>query len=488
MRWIWAPAFAAVLAAGAQLGVAQADPAVLGPAVALAEPAGGYVGRLSVSPDHGPVGERVRVTGSGFPANQTLDLVWRTVVGRWKTENGEYHGREYAPAAYRIATVTTDAGGELSAEFGAPEDFGYAHDIVVQQGERLLTQTNFNLDMTWEISPKGGRLGSPISIDIKGIGWRELENSWDLVYDNAFVGWTSAVTTQGSAHVTIPATGAAGTHVLKLIHGEFTFPYLNPQQNPRPDRPRFEAAFTLTPGAPVLPPSAVEQTQRQPPRDLPPQGALTVEPAFAPVGAPLVARADGLKPGQTYRLGFDSMSGNRVGGGGFEEASRNIATATADADGAIAFQFAAPDDLGGAHKISIEDRGAKKQGVFSIVASALPLTATAGPAGTPFSVHLKGVGWTETANIYTIVYDNNYIGYACGFNSQGDVEVFLNGAGAPGWHFIDLYPAIYKGREVTPDNFRIPQLTFEKDHPGEDLPAFHFAFDVLADDAMAPSR
>jgi hypothetical protein len=29
-----------------------------------------------------------------------------------------------------------------------------------------------------------------------------------------------------------------------------------------------------------------------------------------------------------------------------------------------------------------------------------------------------------------------------------------------------------------PNNFRIPQLTYDQDHPGEDLPGFHFAFEV----------
>ena len=28
------------------------------------------------------------------------------------------------------------------------------------------------------------------------------------------------------------------------------------------------------------------------------------------------------------------------------------------------------------------------------------------------------VGWSETANIVHVVYDNSYIGYACAFNSQ----------------------------------------------------------------------
>jgi uncharacterized membrane protein YphA (DoxX/SURF4 family) len=45
-------------------------------------------------------------------------------------------------------------------------------------------------------------------------------------------------------------------------------------------------------------------------------------------------------------------------------------------------------------------------------------------------------------------------------------------------HYIDLYPAIYKGKETRPINYHLPQLTGDQDHPGEDLPIFHFAFEV----------
>ena len=465
----------------------RADPATLGPAATMAEASGGYVGKLSLAPNHAPVGEVVHARGSGFRANEKLDLVWRTVEGSWKVGNGEYHGREYKPAAFRVAEVATDAAGAFDVSFATPEDFGFAHDVVVQQGGRLLTQANFNLDMTWEISPKNAPAGTPLTIDIKGIGWRELESSWDLVYDNMFTGWISTVTTHGSAHFTIPATGATGRHTVKLIHGEFTFPYLNPQQNPVPDRPRFETAFDLVAGPPVSPPPVEAQTQRKM-KNPPPPGAVVIEPAFAPVGAPLVAQAKGLTPGKAYKLAFGTMTGNRVGGGGFDEATRDIAESTADSHGDIAFKFDAPDDLGGAHRISIDDAGKTIEGVFTIVSNALPVAATSGSAGAPFSFHLKGVGWTETANIYTIVIDNNYVGYACAFNSQGDVEVFLNMEGAPGWHFIDAYPAIYKGQETRPNNFRIPQLTYAEDHPGEDLPAFHFAYEVKEEHASAAGR
>ena len=67
---------------------------------------------------------------------------------------------------------------------------------------------------------------------------------------------------------------------------------------------------------------------------------------------------------------------------------------------------------------------------FAIETSIVSITPTSGPAGTPVTIHLKGVGWTEYDNIYVATYDNAYMGYACGFNSQGDVVINFTAAGA----------------------------------------------------------
>src|SRR5262245_22572666 len=91
--------------------------AALGPEVSMTEPSGGYVGRLDATPVRGPAGTPLTVTGEGFPAGQEFELVWRTVKGDWKVTIAEYHGREYTPAAYRIATVRSDAAGRISVRF-----------------------------------------------------------------------------------------------------------------------------------------------------------------------------------------------------------------------------------------------------------------------------------------------------------------------------------------------------------------------------------
>jgi hypothetical protein len=460
-------------ASTAEAAVSGSPAASLGPEAALVEPSGGFEGRLALQPEHGPIGTPVTVTGSGLPAGKTFDLVWRTSTAKWNVTDAEYHGREYTPVGYVIAKVTTDDNGAFTASFDAPDDFGFYHDITVQDAERVFTQAAFYVDMTVDISPKSGPVGTPITVDVKGIGRQQLQNSWLLLYDNKYTGWMSSVSTGGSASFTIPAAGGTGAHVIEVLHGDFTFPYRNMQQSPEPDRPRFALSFEITDGDPVLPPAPAEQLQTSV-RGLPPQGDLVVEPEFGFVGQPLTVTGEGFKPGETYALNWSTVTGNRVSGSGWEESERVIAEAAADASGKLVFSFDTPDDLGGSHTLRVEDQSSP----YLIAPSAAPLSVGKGPAGTPFTINLKGVGWTETANIYAIVYDNAYIGYACGFNSQGTVDIDLQATGAPGWHFIDLYPAIYKGKERRPNNFRLPQLTYAEDHPGEDLPRFRFAFEV----------
>jgi hypothetical protein len=454
-----------------------APAAALGPEINVGEPSGGYVGRLDVTPKHAPAGAPVTLSAQGLPPGEEFHLVWTTANGAWKVTEAEYHGREFTPVGYEIAKAKADASGRLSVNFIAPDDYGFMHDIVLQQGSRLFTQVGFNLDMTIEISPKSGPVGTPIRVDVKGIGYRSLYNSWDVIYDNNFTGWISAVTTKGAASFTIPATGGTGTHIIEVLHGELTFPYRNPEQNPAPGRPRFEFQFNITDGAPVLPAPLAQQSQSNV-RVLPPQGELVATPRFSGVGEPATVRGEGLEPGKDYQLNWTRVVGNRMTGQGWEEISKTIAQSKADGSGRAEFNFATPDDLGGTHGLWIDTGTKKKIGSYWIKPTPLPVDVTRGPAGTTFTIHLKGVGWTETSNIYHVVYDNNYTGYVCAFNSQGDVEIIMKATGAPGMHYIDLYPGIYKGAETRPNNFRIPQLTFADDHPGEDLPGFHFAFEV----------
>jgi hypothetical protein len=444
-----------------------------------------YVGSVSLDPVRGPAGTQVTMTGTGFEAEDELSIMWNTVRGSWVLKgeaSEEFHGREFAPAAQQLTSVTTDPAGSFVATFTAPVGHGFSNDVTVERDGSLLNKAAFRLEPTVTIEPESGPVGTPINIRMEGIGWDNLENSWMVTYDNQFTGLLSAVTTDGVAEAVIPATGGPGKHVIRVIHGSFTVPYLNMQQSPRPDRPTFTLYFEVTPGAPVLPAEWASQGLAAQ-AGVAPAGddvAIWTDPAVSHVGAPAVIHGRGFAPGAEVKLDWFTVIGNRVGGQGWDEAATELALVTAGSDGRFEYRLAVPDDLGGPHRIeAIVGEQAIAQAELTISPSVAFFGPTSGPVGTEITIQLKGVGWTETANIYNMNYDNAFLGYACGFNTQGDVTIHLPAAGEPGWHFIDLYPGIYKGKDVTGvQNFRIPQLTYEADHPGEDLPAFRFAFEV----------
>ena len=103
--------------------------------------------------------------------------------------------------------------------------------------------------------------------------------------------------------------------------------------------------------------------------------------------------------------------------------------------------------------------------------------------GEAVTIQLKGVGWTELDNTVAVTYDNAAMGYACGFNSNGDVTINLVASGSPGTHLIDIYPAIYRGKDRVPWNYQTPFLTYARDFPalshGYRLPAYRLAIEIV---------
>jgi hypothetical protein len=443
-----------------------------------------YQGTFDLQPTHGIAGTVVRAVGSGFAPGASLELDWNTVEGSWVlsgTWNESFEGRTYKPTVESLTQVTTDGSGAFTTSFTAPDGFGFSHDVAVTDGQTVVNKAAFKVDPQVSISPTSGPPGTLIHLVMRGVGWANLENSWLVTYDDQFTGWLSAVTTDGLAEATIPATGGPGEHIIRVAHGAFSVPYLNNQQSPEPDRPTFTMSFTVTSGEAVPPPAPGNQSLAQVAGAQPAGGGPQVwaDPQLATVGTPVTIHGAGFPASASVGLTWSTIVGNRVSGSGYDESSSSLGTVSA-ADGSFQFQLPMPDDLGGTHRLdAVVGDTALASTTLTITPSAYPIEPAAGPPGTDFTIHLKGVGWTETANIYTLVYDNGYLGYACGFNSQGDVQIHLAAAGPPGWHFIDLYPAIYKGKDIGGVyNFRIPELTFAADHPGEQLPAFHFAFQI----------
>ena len=103
-----------------------------------------------------------------------------------------------------------------------------------------------------------------------------------------------------------------------------------------------------------------------------------------------------------------------------------------------------PDGLGGWHVIQLlQDGKVMAQEPYFVKRSVVGISTLRMKAGTHFTVHLKGVGWTQLDNTIAVDYDNSYVGYGCGFNSNGDVVLNLIATGGPGTHLIDMYPLLY---------------------------------------------
>ena len=104
--------------------------------------------------------------------------------------------------------------------------------------------------------------------------------------------------------------------------------------------------------------------------------------------------------------------------------------------------------------------------------------------GQEFTINILGVGWTQLDNTLAVDYDNSYIGYGCGFHSNGYMAVHLTATGGPGIHIIDLYPLLYS---VSPNEGTyygmVPLLSANHDDPGLALgyqvPVIHLAIRIV---------
>jgi hypothetical protein len=260
---------------------------------------------------------------------------------------------------------------------------------------------------------------------------------------------------------------------------------LNYEQSPVAHLPRPQFIFNTTPGRASTGAAFAEPYQRQPvPKTelLVSNATLTLSPTQGPVGTRAALKGEGFPSGATLQLVWQTYVGSRVSGNGFEPQEKALGTVQVNTDGRIDVPVSIPDDLGGLHGLALRDKDKTLARAFFVTeTSIVSMSPTSGPVGTAVTIHLKGVGWTEYDNIYIATYDNAYMGYACGFNSQGDVVINFTATGEPGEHIIDLYPGIYQGPPTEPQLlYRQPQLTYADDHPGNKIPALRFKFEVTA--------
>jgi hypothetical protein len=431
------------------------------------------------------VGTRVRAAATGLPPRSSVELKWGTVDGGWVIED-YYHfrGRKFSETTKSLGRFDINADGRFDAAFTIPEDYGGIHEVTAVVDGKLVAQSGIEVTQTFEMTPTSGPVGTLVELKVTGLGWRTLENTWVVNWDNHNAGFVSAVTTRGSAVARFRAAGPAGDHIVKVLTGWQGQGYLNYEQSPVAHLPRPQFVFRTTGGRAPTEVAYAEPYQRQPVPETEvnvPNAKLALGATQGPVGTKTVLRGQGFASGTQVTLVWGTSEGNRVADG-FTPAGKDLARATVGPDGTLEIPITVPEDLGGLHELSLragDQRLARTH--FVIETSVVSISPLSGPAGTPVTIHLKGVGWTEYDNIYVATYDNAYMGYACGFNSQGDVVINFTASGAPGLHIIDLYPGIYQGPATEAQQlYRLPQLTYADDHPGNKIPALRFVFEVTA--------
>ena len=463
---------------------------------------------LKVEPVKGYVGDSFTVYGGGLPANKKVEFFWSTVETSFATQvmsdNVEYHERKYDEKRIAFGSALADATGRVSAKFTAPEDFGEVHDLYAVVDGKDVARGGFRILRSAKIAPAEGPVGTPITVTVKGIGWQGFEQFMALRYDNKYTGEISAVTTRGTAVFQIRAAGAPGKHIVQLNNSTAYAPgaYLNTQQWPQAyiyshldNQQEFRFAFNVTQDA--GPPSdaiewpdakRVAMLNSDSPRTTlsakAPTGSAILNPPTGTVNSQTKLNASGLPPNTEIGLYFVTARGNRMTPSGWNLDSVPLSKAMTQPDGSLDTAITIPEDLGGWHAVKLIARDQLLMEVpYYVEQSLVKVTPRRVKVGEAFTVQIKGVGWTELDNTLAVAYDNAAIGYACGFNSNGDVTINLVATGTPGTHLIDLYPAIYRGKDRVPWNYQTPFLTYARDFPalahGYRLPAYRLAIEVM---------
>ncbi len=492
-----APAAPTPLAIPAIAGV----PALPGPLAPAATPAA-TMQALTTKPDVAVAGTRFTISGSGLPANTSVMLTWGTANVTWvvdaRPDSVDYLGRSATKVATVLGAAQTDASGTFTASFVAPHDFGGIHDIYAVVNGKQVAKGGFLVARSAVITPTKGPIGTMITVRYDGLGSSLYEGGGSLLYDNKYTGAIMANWTRGTAIMHIRASGPVGRHTIEVADA-ISFKYLNIQQSPIPWGTGKVMTFTVTkdagrPKARIDWPQAVGPTlDAKTTLQLLSTGSATTAALSSTAGAvnsAVSVTAVGLTPNAPVDLEWSTVVGNRVNCTGtcWTFVSIPLGTATADAGGAVESSLRVPDGLGGWHVVQVIQNGqVKAQTPYYVKRSVVGdgVSSLVLHEGQTFTVHLKGLGWTQLDNTIAVDYDNSYVGYGCGFNSQGDTVMNLVATGGPGTHLIDMYPLLYTQQPSyanTPYGM-IPVLTYEQDEPGlalgYQLPAIRLAITIV---------
>jgi hypothetical protein len=456
---------------------------------------------LKVTPDHGTIGDVLTIGGSGLPAGKDVSIHWATAVATWqldaRADSVDYLGRKTDKVNVVLATAHTNAAGAFSVKVKVPSDWGGIHNIYGVVDGVQVAKGGFLFERHATIRPKKGPIGTMITIKYTGLASTLYGGSGAVYYDGHYTGAATGIWTRGTSTVKIRASGPVGDHIIQATGG-IGNNYLNIQQSPIPwavDQV-FHFKVTRDDGRPAsridwplaITPTISQRTTLSSVGLATGAAAATLSQTSGQVGSRATIGVRGLRPGGV-QLAWATVVGNRVNCTGtcWSFVQVPLGNATVAADGTLAAtEFTVPDGLGGWHYVQVVQNGETVAQVpFYVKRSVVGQSRLRLKAGQHFTIHLKGLGWTQMDNTIAVDYDNSYRGYACGFNSNGDVVIPLIAMGKPGTHLIDMYPLLYTQQPSyanTPYGM-VPILSYARDFPGlaagYRLPAIRMAITVV---------
>ncbi len=431
-------------------------------------------GSLSLSDAYPTVGQADTLIASGLPAGSNVAVLWQTVHGAWQVDGPTFIGAHYTYGVRVLTRAKTTPQGSLTLRFTIPSGYGGQHLLGVElPAGRLAAVTSATVIPSLKLAASRVPEGGFFEFTMRGVGYQPYFSQFPVTYDNRLTGNVTAVSTQGTAHFAVRAEGV-GPHQIVIYNGTEGAPYLNIQQSPFAFMPTFSFPVTVLAATPRTVSDALPRLNAAT------GGKLVASPASGVVGASYTLIGHGLAPVHRYTLTWWTTKGSHVSGRGYGTLLRTMGTVTTTTQGTFRRVAKVPPDLGGpAHRITLTSDGklvATTQ--FRIFPKLVAVTPNPAPEGSLVTITLLGGGWTYYDNIYSVDYDNGFVGFGCAFNSQGDLQIQLRATGRPGVHFIDLYPSIWKGRQTLPNPYLLPQLTYNRDHPGDWIPSFHLLLRV----------
>ena len=85
--------------------------------------------------------------------------------------------------------------------------------------EKPSRKMELEVTQSFEMTPASGPIGTPIELRVKGLGWRTMENTWVVNWDNRGVGFVTAAGTRRLGRGALSRRGSRRQSFRKNLHG-----------------------------------------------------------------------------------------------------------------------------------------------------------------------------------------------------------------------------------------------------------------------------